>query len=171
MKENFDQSFAYVMENEGGFVNDPDDPGGMTNHGVTKATYEAYVGHSVSESDMRSLTVDGVKPLYKTGYWDKVAGDEMPSGVDYALMDYAVNSGVSHAVKALQAALNVPADGVLGPLTLKSAQEANPVSLVDKLCQARLQFLQGLNTFNKFGKGWTTRVNQVKDRAHDMARV
>lgn len=99
MKNNFEQCLALVLRSEGGFVNNPKDPGGMTNLGVTKATYESYVGRSVDADEMKGLTPDTVAPLYKKMYWDKVRGDDMPAGVDYALFDLAVNSGPTTGYK------------------------------------------------------------------------
>ena len=82
MKSNFEDCLARVLASEGGFVNHPKDPGGMTNLGCTKATWEEYVGHPVSEADMRALTPDDVAPLYKRKYWDRASCDLLPSGLD-----------------------------------------------------------------------------------------
>jgi lysozyme family protein len=92
MKDNFQSSLAHVLKSEGGFVNHPKDPGGMTNLGCTKNTWEEYVGHPVSEADMRALTPELVYPLYKRKYWDKVAGDDLPSGLDYAVFSSSFSS-------------------------------------------------------------------------------
>ena len=95
MKDNFDQCLALVLKEEGGYVNDPRDPGGRTNHGVTQKVWEDWVGHPVTEDDMKNLSVQDVAPLYKKNYWDKINGDSLPLGIDYATFDMAVNSGVS----------------------------------------------------------------------------
>ena len=87
MKENWENAFLAVLKHEGGYVNHPRDPGGMTNLGVTKRAWEAYVGHEVDEAAMRALTPDVVKPFYKKMYWDKIKGDDLPPGVDYAAYD------------------------------------------------------------------------------------
>ena len=92
MNDNFQLCLSYLLKSEGGFVNNPKDPGGMTNLGVTKATYEAYVGHEVDEATMRSLSPNDVALLYKRNYWDKVAANSLPAGVDYCVFDTAVNS-------------------------------------------------------------------------------
>ena len=111
MNSNFQASLAHVLQSEGGYVNNPADPGGMTNLGCTKAVWEEFVGHPVSEADMRGLTPDDVAPLYKRKYWDKVSGDDLPAGLDYAVFDAAINSGPGRAAKWLQEAVGVTADG------------------------------------------------------------
>jgi lysozyme family protein len=169
MQENWDDSFAAVLKHEGGFVNHPKDPGGMTNLGVTKAAWEGYVGKPVDETFMRKLTPEVVKPFYKAMYWDKIKGDQLPNGVDYAAYDLAVNSGVGRAAKFLQTIAGVTADGVLGPKSMGAIRECNPEQMVDALCDMRLDFLKRLPTFDTFGKGWLIRVADVKAKATGMA--
>jgi lysozyme family protein len=169
MQENWDDSFTAVLKHEGGFVNHPKDPGGMTNLGVTKAAWEGYVGKTVDEAFMRSLTPDVVKPFYKAMYWDKIKGDQLPAGVDYAAYDLAVNSGVGRAAKYLQQIAGVTVDGVLGPKSMGAIRECDPEQTVDALCDMRLDFLKRLPTFDTFGKGWSIRVADVKAKAADMA--
>ena len=168
MKDNWEQSFALVLKHEGGFVNNPKDPGGMTNLGVTKKVWESYVGHEVDEAEMRSLTPDIVMPLYKKNYWDAVNGDDLPAGVDYAVYDLAVNSGVRRAVKILQKAAGVAQDGVIGPATIEAVNDKNARELAQDVCESRLAFLQALPTFDTFGKGWSRRVAEVEQTAFNM---
>jgi hypothetical protein len=169
MNENWDNSFAAVLKHEGGFVNHPKDPGGMTNLGVTKASWEAFLNRDVTETEMRGLTPDVVKPFYKTMYWDKIKGDQLPAGVDYAAYDLAVNSGVGRAAKYLQEIAGVVADGMIGPKSLEAIKACDPEEMVDALCDMRLAFLKRLPTFDTFGKGWSRRVAEVKDKASGMA--
>ena len=169
MQENWDDSFKMVLAHEGGFVNHPKDPGGMTNLGVTKAAWEGYVGKPVDETFMRKLTPEIVKPFYKAMYWDKIKGDQLPNGVDYAAYDLAVNSGVGRAAKFLQEIAGVTVDGVLGPKSMGAIRECDPEQVVDALCDMRLDFLKRLPTFDTFGKGWLIRVADVKAKAADMA--
>lgn len=168
MKDNFEQCLAYVLRSEGGFVNNSKDPGGMTNLGVTKATYEAYLGRAVTEDEMKSLTPEVVAPLYKKMYWDKVRGDDMPAGLDYALFDFAVNSGPRQATKYIQNIASVPADGIMGDRTVQQVNTLKPDACIIKLCNERLQFMKQLNTWETFGKGWQKRVDAVQKRALDM---
>jgi lysozyme family protein len=169
MRDNWDTAFEKVLAHEGGYVNDPRDPGGRTNLGVTQRAWEAYVGHPVDEEFMRKLTPNVVKPFYKSEYWDKIKGDQLPSGVDYAAYDLAVNSGVGRAAKYLQEIAGVAADGKIGPATLGAIANCDPKELVMQLCEKRLAFLQRLPTFATFGKGWSRRVAEVKLAASEMA--
>ena len=161
--------FEMVLKHEGGFVNHPKDPGGMTNLGVTKKNWEAFLDRDVTESEMRALTPDMVKPFYKKNYWDKIRGDELPSGVDYAVYDFAVNSGVGRAAKYLQEIAGVAADGVIGPRSLGAIKKRDPEDLIDALCDMRMDFLKDLSTFETFGRGWTDRVMGVMYKARNMA--
>jgi len=163
MIENFQKSLEAVLKHEGGFVNHPSDPGGMTNLGCTKAVWEEWVGHPVDEKTMRNLTPQDVAPLYKAKYWNKVSGDALPAGVDYAVFDCAINSGPGRAAKFLQEVVGVTADGAIGPGTLKAVAAHNPKEVAEKFNHRRLMFLQSLPTWGTFGKGWGRRVSEVAD--------
>jgi lysozyme family protein len=170
MQSNFDKCLALMLAHEGGFVNHPQDPGGMTNLGVTKRVWEEWVGHEVDEKQMRALTPEVVAPLYKRKYWDACRADDLVSGVDYAVFDVAVNSGAGRAIKFLQNCVGVDADGGFGPRTLAAVKvaEQDPKRLIELYCAKRLEFLQSLKTFETFGKGWSRRVAEVKDKALTM---
>ena len=165
MKDNFKSALAHVLLSEGGYVNNPKDPGGMTNLGCTKAVWEEFVGHPVSETDMRELTPADVAPLYKRKYWDKVAGDDLPAGLDYCVFDAAINSGPGRAAKWLQEVAGVKADGSIGPATLKAIDAFSPLEIIAQYNDKRLQFLESLPTFATFGKGWSNRVSSVQSIA------
>ena len=169
MRENWESCFEMVLKHEGGYVNDPRDPGGRTNLGVTQRAWEAYWNRSSSEEEMRKLTPNIVKPFYKAMYWDKIRGDDLPAGVDYAAYDLAVNSGTGRASKYLQQIAGVTADGVIGPKSLEAIKSCDPEQTVQALCDMRLDFLKRLPTFETFGKGWSRRVAEVKDKASGMA--
>jgi lysozyme family protein len=168
MKSNWEQCFALVLKNEGGYVDNSRDPGGATNLGCTKATWESYVGHPVTKDDIKALTPSDVKPLYKKLYWDTVRGDDLPEGVDYAVFDFAINSGPARAAKALQSILGVGIDGQIGPATLNALETTNPREIASRVCEARLAFLQALPTWDTFGKGWGRRVAEVAQTAFNM---
>ncbi len=169
MNSNFQASLAHVLQSEGGFSNLSADPGGMTNLGCTKAVWEEFVGHPVSEADMRGLTPDDVAPLYKRKYWDKVSGDDLPAGLDYAVFDAAINSGPGRAAKWLQEAVGVTADGAIGKGTLAAVAAFDVQELIKAYSDKRLGFLQSLSTFETFGKGWTNRVASVQSAASLLA--
>ena len=171
MKSNFDTSFEMVRAHEGGYVNDPRDPGGATNMGVTQRAWEEYVGHPVSERSMIALTRDMVKPFYKAKYWDKINGDRLPSGVDHAAFDLAVNSGVSRAARYMQRIAGVPEDGLIGPKSLEAISACPPDEMIDALCSTRIDFLKRLPTWKTFGRGWQTRVTEVERQATKMANT
>jgi lysozyme family protein len=169
MESNFELSLKKVIEHEGGYVNHPADPGGMTNLGVTKRVWEEWVGHPVDEKEMRALTVEQVAPLYKRKYWDAIHGDRLPSGLDYCLFDTAINSGVGRASKFIQEMVGVAADGAIGNKTLLAIGQFKDVKmLVDEYCDKRLDFLQKLKTWPVFGKGWGRRVADVRESATRM---
>jgi len=169
MKDNFDACFELMIKHEGGYVNHPKDPGGRTNLGVTQRVWEAHTGQIATEAEMRGLTRDKVKPLYRKNYWDKVKGDDLPKGVDYAVFDYAVNSGPGRAARTLQRVIGVAQDGAIGPKTLEKVSDANPRELVQDVCEQRMSFLQSLPTWGTFGRGWKRRVEEVEEVAFKMA--
>jgi lysozyme family protein len=168
MNTNWQKSFELMLKSEGGFVNHPSDPGGMTNLGVTKATWEGWVGREVDESEMRGLTQEMVEPLYKERYWDAVRGDELPMGLDYLMFDFAVNAGAGRSIKTLQTAVGVTPDGGFGPITMAAVQSVDPVKLIERFSQAKEDFYRSLTTFSTFGKGWLNRVAHVKVKASAM---
>jgi lysozyme family protein len=169
MKDNFDEALKAVLHHEGGYVFHKDDPGGMTNLGVTKRVWEEWVGHEVDEKAMRALTPEIVGPMYKAKYWDKIKGDDLPAGVDYAVFDAAVNSGPGRAAKWLQSCVGVEPDGGIGPKTLAAVAAFDPAELVDDYSKRRLSFLMDLPHWPTFGKGWGRRVADVGKTGMDMA--
>jgi len=168
MKDNFDAALKAILHHEGGFVNHPSDPGGMTNLGVTKKVWEEWVGHEVDEKAMRALTPEMVGPMYKAKYWDKIKGDDLPEGVDYAVFDAAVNSGPGRAAKWLQGCVGVEQDGGIGPKTLAAVAAFGPKELVEDYAKRRLSFLMDLPHWGTFGKGWGRRVAEVQNTASSM---
>lgn len=166
MKKNFDLCLDKVLEFEGGYVNHPKDPGGATNHGVTQRVYDSYrASKGKARQTVKNITNGEIGDIYKKQYWDAVRGDDLPSGLDLAVFDFAVNSGPVRAIRTLQKVSGVEADGVLGPATIAVAKKA----LIGKYCEARLNFLRNLDTFDTFGKGWTRRVNSVAIIASELA--
>jgi lysozyme family protein len=165
MKENFPKAFAAVLKSEGGFSNNPKDPGGMTNLGCTKAVWEEHCGHPVDEKAMRALTPNDVGPLYRQKYWNKVCGDDLPAGVDYVVFDAAINSGLGRASRWLQACVNTYADGIIGNKTIQAVLNKDAKELINDYCAYRLAYLKMLQTWQTFGKGWERRVKEVNATA------
>jgi len=161
----FAKVISHVFEEEGGYVNHPSDPGGHTNMGITQATLSAWMGSKASIQDVRNLTQATASAIYKKNYWDKIAGDALPAGVDYAVFDYAINSGPARAVKTLQKITGTNQDGIVGKQTIAAVNTKDVTYVVNRLCDLRQEWLQTLSTFKTFGKGWTARVKRVRHRA------
>lgn len=176
MNKNWQPSFERLIETEGGFTNDQRDQGnhlpdgreGSTNLGVTQKNWEAYVGHKVTQDDMRNLTPSDVNPFYKKLYWDSVRGDDLPSGVDYAVFDFGVNSGAVRAIEFLQRVVGVTTDGILGPDTLSAVNAMDASAICDQICDDRLAYLKNLDNWDIYGKGWINRVEAVKSISTSM---
>lgn len=167
---NFQASLALTLPFEGGRSSDPRDPGGDTMCGITQAVYD-------DDRDARGLPRRSVfestaaerESIYQRRYWQKAQCEAMPAGADFALFDFAVNSGVSRAVRTLQNLVGVAADGVAGRYTLAAVQrytsQYGPSALGDALCHARLAWMQSLSTYATFGHGWKRRVMGEHDGA------
>ncbi len=171
MKENFEQSLKMLLHHEGGYVNHPEDPGGETNLGVTRAVYEQWVNRQVMDGEMKALTVKDVAPIYKTNYWDRIRGDDLPSGLDFAAFDWAVNSGTGRPARVVQKYISAKQDGAIGPKTLALVAENDPAKMIQYLYEQRQKFYERLPHFDTFGKGWTRRNQETLKAAMEMANA
>ena len=159
MKENYAQALKQVLKYEGGYVDHPKDPGGPTNKGVTQAVYDNWRKlQNLPTQSVRAIAVSEVAAIYKNLYWDRISGDSLPAGVDFAVFDFAVNSGVSRAAKTLQAVVGVTQDGMIGPATIEATKTYVAMSITNR----RLAFMQSLSIWSTFGKGWSARIADVK---------
>ena len=158
-----------VLVHEGGYVNNKNDRGGMTNLGVTRRVYEDWVDRPVSEQEMRDLTPEDVAPIYRKNYADRIHFDSLPSGVDWACLDWAINSGASRPAKAIQRAVGATTDGVIGPKTLQLVAEKDPKFIIDYVYTVRQAFYESLDDYKHFGRGWTRRNKETLHQALDMA--
>jgi lysozyme family protein len=166
----FDSCVALVLKYEGGNDDDPRDPGGRTSRGIIQSEWDTWrQTHSGLPSDVWQAPQDQVVAIYRQNYWNALYCDSLPPGVDLAVFDYGVNSGISRSAKLLQTLTGADVDGEIGPDTIAAAAKADPVSLVGRFCDARLAFLQGLGTWGTFGRGWTSRVQDVRTHALAMA--
>ncbi|MDX8462962.1 glycoside hydrolase family 108 protein [Mesorhizobium humile] len=165
MDRNFARALSLVLKSEGGWSDNPADPGGATMRGVTLANFRRYVKANATKADLRAISDAQVATVYRRFYWDAVAGADLPAGVDYAVFDFAVNSGPGRAAKYLQAVLGVVQDGRIGPATLAAAGAKPAGVVIDALCDARLAFLEKLPTWPIFGRGWSARVSSVRRQA------
>ena len=164
MKHNWHKSLEVILHHEGGYVNHPKDPGGETNLGVTKRVYEDFGG----EKEMKDLTKEDVEPIYKKNYWNRAKCDQLPSGVDLCVFDWAVNSGVSRSAKALQRIVGVEQDGGIGPMTLQAVAEVEPTEIIEQMHHMRDKFYRELSTFDTFGRGWIRRNDETKEQALNL---
>lgn len=174
MERNFQRALSAVLKHEGGYVDHPKDPGGATNLGITIGTAKANKmdldrDGDVDKADVKLIKASDAGPVYKARYWDTVRGDDLPSGVDYAVFDFAVNSGPARAAIYLQEIVGVAPDGKIGALTLAAVAQWDSTTLINELCAKRIDFLKCLSTWPTFGKGWSSRVTGVIRLAKDMA--
>ena len=161
MQTNFQRSLDAVLRTEGGYNDDPQDSGGATNFGVTQNVYDAYRTKSaLPHQSVRYINQIEVAAIYKSQYWDLINGDNLPEGLDYAVFDFAVNSGVGRAARFLQAVVGVPQNGAIGPTTLAAIQTHGVKKTIDDICARRLSFLEHLPNFGHF-PGWVTRDHDV----------
>ena len=162
---------ALIFPNEGGYVNHPLDPGGPTNLGITQATLAAHRGRAVSIADVKALTKEEAREIYRASYAKPVRFDDLPSGLDAAVLDFAVNAGPARAVKTLQDVVGSAQDGVMGAITLAAVRERDPVTLIRRYDDARLAFHRRLSTWKTFGAGWSRRIATVTSFAVALARM
>ena len=169
MKNNFDKCLHMLLEHEGGYVNNVHDKGGMTNLGVTKRVYDDWIGRESTEQEMRDLTPDDVAPIYKKNYWNRVKGDSLPSGLDWACFDWAVNSGSGRPAKAVQRAVGATQDGAIGNQTLGLVAEKDPKFIIDYVYTVRQAFYESLDDYKHFGRGWSRRNTETLHQAMKMS--
>jgi len=158
---NFDQAFKELLQHEGGYSDHAADPGGKTRYGVT----EAVAREAGYRGDMRELPLDLAKQIYKDRYWNAVKAEELPAAVRYAVFDAAVNSGPRQAAMWLQRAVGATADGAIGPMTLKAANDMDGNVLKSKMLAQRLRFMTDLGTWSSFGRGWARRICSLMEQA------
>ena len=172
MTDNFPTCLAVTLKQEGGFSNNPHDPGHATNLGVTKAVWEAWVGHPVSIADMHALTVADVTPLYRVRYWNATGCDKLPAPLALCVFDFAVNSGGSRAAGMLQKLIGVTVDGHIGPATLAAVApylvRHGLQDAIDDYQAMRSHYDAGLPGAKIFGKDWQNRVAAVKAAAYKL---
>ena len=164
MKDNFDECLKMLLHHEGGYVWHEEDPGGETNLGVTKKVYQEWGG----TKDMKDLTVEDVAPIYKKNYWDRCKCDDLESGVDWVVFDWAVNSGTGRSAKAIQKICGASQDGAIGPKTLALIGKQNTQYVIEEFGKIRQDFYESLKTFDTFGKGWTRRNKETTAKALEM---
>lgn len=174
MRSNFDACLKVVFEKEGGYVYNKNDPGSHTNMGITIYTLSDYRKQECRPEDVKNLTKDEAGAIYKEMYWDPLACDDLPLGVDLSVFDMGVNAGVLRGAKILQKIVATIPDGIIGSKTLLAVNEFCKANGTDELIKqyrdARLRFYNSLDTFSVFGGGWTNRANSVYIESVAMAQ-
>ena len=135
---------------------------------VTKKVYDKWIGRKSTEAEMRALTPADVGPIYKKNYWDKIRGDDLPAGVDWAAFDWAVNSGAKRPAKAIQRIVGATQDGAIGPKTLQAVMDVKPEKIIEGVYNIRQKFYESLQTFDTFGRGWTRRNQETLEQAKKL---
>ena len=169
----FQNAVAKILKKEGGYVDHPRDNGGPTNFGITYKTLAKWRGvhHSkISKDDVRRLSRQEAIDIYRAKYWTTCRCDELPEGLALAVFDFAVNSGPARAAKFLQRIVGAKVDGIIGGMTLKAVKRWDEKELIVWLQNARLQWLEKHEDWDVFGRGWTNRINQIKDEALSIAK-
>ena len=155
-----------LLQIEGGFVNHPEDKGGITNCGITLDTYRSFFGQDKTVKDLQSMTYKTWKEIMKAGYWDKVKGDQIENQcLAEIIADWCVNSGLT-GIRKVQEILGCKADGIVGAITLSLINSSNPKQLHERIWNARQQFYVNIVKRNPkqkvFMNGWMNRLNQFK---------
>ena len=147
---NFDEAFERLIGHEGGYVNDPNDPGGETKYGISKRSYPG--------EDIPGVNLGRAMEIYRRDFWGPAGCDAVPDAIKFDLFDMAVNSGVKVAVKTLQSTVFATPDGILGPRTLMGINTMQPDCLIRRFNGLRLEFMTGLKNWPEHGKGWARRI-------------
>jgi lysozyme family protein len=169
-RSSYDESLRRLLAHEGGYNNHPSDPGGPTNFGITIHDYRRYVKPGATAADVRSMRLDEAKRIYRETYWNALRCDDLPAGLDYAVFDYGVNSGIGRSGKVLRRVVGLPADThAVTRQVLDAVARRDPRTLIAAICDERLRFLMSLKTWPVFGKGWGRRVREVRAAALAMA--
>lgn len=170
MKENYDACLAIILKEEGGNDDDPRDPGGRTSRGIIQREWNVYrQSHPNRPPDVWQASSEDIAAIYHDNYWEPYC-DQMPSGVDLVFFNTAVNSGRQQAVKELQRALGIQADGMMGMITFNALDAYHDYpGLIENMCDQRRRFYKALKTFNVFGRGWLARTDRIEQSALDLA--
>ncbi len=146
----FDEAFQILLTLEGGYVDDPNDPGGRTNMGITERFYP--------DEHIESLTVDRARQIYKQDYWDRCCCDELPGPLNLLVYDTAVNQGPIVAIRTLQRTLKIAQDGIIGPQTLQAAKRLNGRETCALYLADRALVYTLARNFGRYGRGWFKRL-------------
>lgn len=160
----FDRVMEFIIDDEGDELNtSPKEPGGASRYGVSIDTLSKYLKRQATIQDLMALTPPTVAQIYKQLYADPIGFDKLPAGLNYAALDFGINSGLAH-VDGLDNMAGVK-DAVTEALKMQGAQ-----AQIDKLCELRLKWLQGRDDWPTYKKGWTARIDRVRNRSYNLAK-
>lgn len=148
----FDTAFDRLITNEGGYVNDPLDPGGETKYGISKRSYPTL--------DIRNLTRAEAKEIYRTDFWQRADMDAVDGAIAFQVFDAAVNHGIETAVRLMQRAAGVADDGHVGPVTITAVKTKSVTDMLMLFIAERLDYWTRLSNWGAAGKGWARRAAQ-----------
>lgn len=171
MKETYLKAMEAVYYDEGGYTNEATDPGGPTNWGITIHDARMYWKPDATAQDVKNMPKSVAAEIYRKHYADAIRYDDLPAGVDYAVLDYGINSGIGRAVPVLQRLVGAPVDGKVGPITIQKVKEADPATLINQIYDERLAFLKGLHHWPTYGRGWTARCTRGRKLALELAKT
>lgn len=146
----FDDAFDRLMGHEGGYTSGKGDPGGETKWGISKRSYPTV--------NIKALSRDGAKAIYRRDFWNRIKADQLPDGVAFQLFDFAVNSGIETAVRYLQRAVGVADDGIWGPISQAALASRTEADVIMRLNAERLDFMTRLSVWPTFSRGWARRI-------------
>jgi lysozyme family protein len=161
-QDRFDRCLAEVLRLEGGYADDPRDPGGQTKFGITRASLSHALGRPASAEEVAVLSAEQAGLIYRQDYWTPIHCGDLPAGLDLVAFDAAVNMGAGTAARLLQDALGVEPDGAIGPKTLAAAARSPTAETVRAACTLRGDRYRGLAGFAAFGAGWLSRVDAIE---------
>lgn len=167
----FEAAFNFAMRrnNDGQpFHVTPGDSGGATAWGIIKPTLATYLGHPVTDEDIRALTPEKAKAIYRKLFWNGLECPALPEGLDVYVFDFAC-SNPSAAKHRLQRALGVADDGKIGPITIAAAHKADMATVLASYHRLRIEFYRMLSTYPRFGRGWERRANEALGEARRVA--
>ena len=172
MEDRFDICVAFTLRQEGGYVDDPADPGGATNMGITLATYREWSDDPhLGDVQVKDLPPKTAGAIYRALYWNRLRADALPPGVDLSVFDMGVNAGIGRSARLLQQALGFTGeevDGAIGPETLAAVSKCDPRTLVNELADRQTGYYRSLAGFPIFGAGWLNRTRARRDAALAM---
>lgn len=159
----FQRCIHHILAAEGGYVNDPNDPGKATKFGISKRSYPDF--------DIKHITESQAIALYERDFWRPIQGDDLPAGLDLLNLDHGINAGVGTAISILQGLTGAPEDGIMGPITLASITARDTESLITRFSAARLAYYESLSGWRHYAVGWRSRVQRMQRLALSMARA